>query len=466
MRSSTSSDLRGELFARSRTPSIGVAPSHPLLQLTDRLDWEQLLATVERVRRKKLKSRAGRKPHLRPLVGSVLLMATRRLTLRDAEDQIRHYAPARYLCGLTECDWTPDFTTLHDFVTLIGEKGVRLINQFTVELAVKEKLADPTVIVADTTAQEAVITHPNEMGLMTSFLAAVVAATQKVGRALPGAAAALLKSLSATLATAKKKLRSYRLFAKTKEVKSEILTAMAQLVEGAQSRLSTALESATVHKERLVKRGKVAWDKLGRLRATMGRLLPQIRSWLKTGRVAVGKIINVHIPELYAIVRGKLGKKVEFGLRWGITRLRGGFVLASLAKDRMDMQDADYAVRAVDDHIALFGKAPRGYAYDRGGHSKENVAALRNRGVKQIGIAPRGKARWTVAGRVKNRLVRERAQVEGCIGAMKSPRYGFHRPAARSMEMMGVCGQRAALGFNLNKLVREITKRDRLALVA
>jgi hypothetical protein len=466
MRSSTSSSRQGELFARSRTPAIAVDPSHPLLQLTDRLDWDQLLATVEKVRRKKLKSRAGRKPRLRPLVGSVLLMATRRLTLRDAEDQIRHYAPARYLCGLTECDWTPDFTTLHDFVTLMGEEGVRLINQFTVELAVKEKLADPKVIVADTTAQEAAITHPNEMGLMTALLTAVVAATKKVGRALPGAAAALVKSLSTTLATAKKKLRSYRLFAKTKEAKAEILTAMAQLVEGTQAQLSKALDAATVHKERLVKRGKVAWERLGQLRATMGRLLPQIRSWLKTGRVAVGKIINVHIPELYAIVRGKVGKKVEFGLRWGITRLRGGFILASLAKDRLDLHDTEYAVGAVDQHIAWFGKAARGYAYDRAGYSKENVAALKKRGVKQIAVAPRGKARWAVGGRVKDQLVRERAQVEGCIGAMKSPRYGFHRPAARSTEMMGVCGQRAALGFNLNKLVREITRRDRLAAAA
>jgi hypothetical protein len=49
--------------------------------------------------------------------------------------------------------------------------------------------------------------------------------------------------------------------------------------------------------------------------------------------VAAGKIINLHIPELYSIVRGKVGRKVEFGLSWGITRLRGGFVPATLAGD-------------------------------------------------------------------------------------------------------------------------------------
>jgi len=41
--------------------------------------------------------------------------------------------------------------------------------------------------------------------------------------------------------------------------------------------------------------------------------VPQIRYWLKTGFVAANKVISLHIPELYAIVRGKVGKKVELG---------------------------------------------------------------------------------------------------------------------------------------------------------
>jgi hypothetical protein len=37
-------------------------------------------------------------------------------------------------------------------------------------------------------------------------------------------------------------------------------------------------------------------------------------------------------------------------------------------------------VRAVKDHIALFGKAPLVYAYDRGGYSAENVSTLKKLG--------------------------------------------------------------------------------------
>ena len=88
----------------------------------------------------------------------------------------------------------------------------------------------------------------------------------------------------------------------------------------------------------------------------MAKLVPQIRLWLRTGFVASGKVINLHIPQLYSVVPGKVGKAVEFGLSWGITRRRGGFVLATMAATKTDLTDARYAMRAVEDLARLFGK--------------------------------------------------------------------------------------------------------------
>jgi len=62
-------------------------------------------------------------------------------------------------------------------------------------------------------------------------------------------------------------------------------------------------------------------------------------------------------------------------------------------------------------------------------------------------------------------LIHERALVEAGIGSIKSSRYGFNRPAARSAAMMGACGQRAVLGFNLNKLVRQLAERRKAVLI-
>ncbi len=66
---------------------------------------------------------------------------------------------------------------------------------------------------------------------------------------------------------------------------------------------------------------------------------------------------------------------------------------------------------------------------------------------------------------MRQELVNERAQVEGGIGTLKCWKYGFNRPAAKSMTAMGICGQRATLGHNLNKFVRGLAERQRMVLV-
>src|SRR5258708_375741 len=357
---------QGELFARSTRSVIALDENHRLVLMTHEIDWTELEELVQSIRLSKLKSEAGRPPHLRALIGALVFRATRRMTYRDTEDQIRHDAPARYVCGLTETDWTPDANTIQDFEELLGEDGTRQINERVVKWAVKEKLADPTLVVADTTAQEAAIPHPNEMGLMASFVTAVVAASKSVG----GALKSFVEKAGQLFAVAKRKVREYRLFAKerSKAAKDKMVAQMTTVIEKIRRRLGETLGDVSAGTSaRLRRYRKVALTKLKRLHETMGKLVPQIRYWLRTGYVAANKIISLNIPELYAIVRGKVGKTVEFGLSWGITRLRGGFLLATLAKNKADLHDSKFAVRAVEDHIARFGKAPRAYAYDRGG---------------------------------------------------------------------------------------------------
>lgn len=451
---------RPHAIQHSKQPVISLPDNHPMVVLTDTVDWAKMEARAQKIREKKLKNAAGRPPKLRATLGALVLLAIRRLPYREIEEQIRYYAPARYLCGLTESAWTPDFTTVHDFAQLLGEDGVKLINEGVVEQAVKLGLADIKVAVADMTAQEAAIPYPNEMGLMGGFLRSIEKAAQRAKQTFKG----FLKKTAGKLKAAKEKVRQYRLFAKTKPAKDRVMAEMAKLVEGLNAGLGKALDEACAGGRKLKGHAVDAGRKLSELYQTMGKLLPQIRHWLRTGRVAAGKIINLHIPELYSIVRGKVGKAVEFGISWGITRLRGGFVLATLGCNREDLHDSTFAVRAVKDLAALFGKAPRAYAYDRAGHSAENIASLRKLGVRDIGLAPRGRTAWSVKGRVKKELIRERALVEGSIGTIKGQKYNFNRPAARSAAMMGMCGQRAALGFNLTKLVRGIAKKRRLAL--
>ena len=209
----------------------------------------------------------------------------------------------------------------------MGQEGIKLINHYVVQKAVKQKLADPKTVAADTTAQEAAIPYPNEMGLMTSFLTSVARATRKVGRDLKE----FVQQTASQFEAAKQKAREYRLFAKTMESKDRVMSQMVTIVEKVNQQLAQALGAPAMQRVRLRKYAIVAKAKLAQLQETMGKLLPQIRYWVRTGYVASGKIVSMYIPQLYSIVRGKVGKPVEFGLNWGITRLAGGYLLATLA---------------------------------------------------------------------------------------------------------------------------------------
>ena len=77
-------------------------------------------------------------------------------------------------------------------------------------------------------------------------------------------------------------------------------------------------------------------------------------------------------------------------------------------------------------------------------------------GVKHVGIAPKGKAPWEVSDKMKEQIRRERAQVEGTIGTIKSGIYGFNKPHARSRSAMEICGHRSILGFNMKEMIREM----------
>jgi len=139
-------------------------------------------------------------------------------------------------------------------------------------------------------------------------------------------------------------------------------------------------------------------------------------------------------------------------------------LLATVSQDRHELLDTRFVQKAVEDLIGVFGKAPREFAYDRGGYSTKNLRGLKARIEGLRGSRGGAGPPWPVGQEARKRLLRERAQIEGGIATIKAARYGLNCPPARSEAMMGACGQRAVLGFNTTKLVRELAARKGLAL--
>ena len=62
-----------DLFPRSKRPAISLPDNHPMVVLTDTVDWTEMELRAEKVRAKKLKNAAGRPPHLRATLGALTL---------------------------------------------------------------------------------------------------------------------------------------------------------------------------------------------------------------------------------------------------------------------------------------------------------------------------------------------------------------------------------------------------------
>jgi len=437
---------------------IPIQSNHLMVVLSKTLDWDLYQAIAEIHRDKMIISARGQQPHYRTLCGAVVVRILKSCDFRTAEDLIRNYLPARYLCNLQNTEWTPDHNTIWEFEKMLGKEGLREINDSVLLLAADLGYADPRGLCADTTVQEAFIPHPTEVGHMNSFMKSCKENLETLYSKSKGLGKKIADKMKNIFSEIGEKVRSHRLFAKTKEARLELNRELLKKSLELNAQLEKLLINADLKKNRIVGSGKRALNNLAESYNNFSRMLPEITHWIQKGKVVKGKIVSLFNPEFKAINRGKIGKAIEFGLKWGINQVRGGYVAIYMHKMMMAC-DADYAVLAVEEHIRLFGKPPRDFGFDRAAWSELHKIEIKNKGVKNIAIAPKGQSDWDVGPRVKDRMIRERAQVEGKIGTMKT-NYGFNKSKAKTNTGVQMSALRAALCFNLKRLAKDLASES------
>lgn len=428
---------------------IKIKENHDLLRLTKVIPWPEQIQIAMDIRASQVKSLSGPEPHYRELLGAVALMSVRNITYRQAEDLIAHYAPARYLCNLMDSTWCPDHITIFDFTKMLGPVGLESLNQTFLLHAKQIGILDSTTLMSDTTAQEAMIPYPNEVGLMKRFSDLVGKGLKKVG----GKFTEVRTKVKEISSKVKNLVRNSHLFAKTKEEKQKVGKKLYYTTKEIHSLLQEVFK--------VLEPKTKASKELERLTNLMTTLFPQILHFLETGFVASKKIIHLQMSELYSIVRGKAGKSVEFGLKWGISRI-DGFAMGFLMENLQQASDQKFCIESIKKHTELFGQTPEIFGFDRGGYSQKNIKKAKQLGVKNVGIAPKGQATWEVSEKMSEKIKYERAQVEGVIGNLKTKKYGFNKPNVKSTMAMEMSGQRSFLGFNLNKALRKLNLQQML----
>lgn len=434
--------------------SIDVDHHHPLLRLKRALDWEAIQRVMVAAWRKANKNIDGRPGLSWPVslyVPLLVLMLVKKFDSRQMEHYLAENVVARvFLCR--QDDPTPqirDHSSIARAMEALGAEGVQQVNHLIVQQAEEYGFADPALVSGDTTAQELPIGYPNEPGILRGLAQRCLSALVRLSQKGVAAVEETIQQAKVVL----KSVKQYHLFAKQKKEKDLLLRRIIEqtqdLIRGAGGVVETVRQST----DRVQ---KSACQKLLRMKQVAETLIPQIMQWMSTGVVAKGKIVHAGITQARAIVRNKVGKKVEFGLKYLVNRIGGGYVFGKLVAANSD--ERKMPLETLSSYREVVGKAatPEWISYDRGGWSGPVVQKLAKAGIKKIGIEPKGKADWLIAEEDQKRVKSERGKMEGSIGTLKSEKYGFNKPKERRWEMIQAAGQRSMVSLNLNKLMRDL----------
>ena len=437
--------------------AVPVNPDHPLLKLKEILPWNQLQSIADSAWRKNGKNvdhGRGRKWDLRLYLTIIILKIILGLNSRQMEANLAENAVSRMFIDYEDYPEPQirDHSNIARAEESLGEDALQQINAVVLKLAVEYGFADRNQLSADTTVQEAAIGYPNEPGILRGVAQRCLRVFNKLQKKGIQVGEKVIDQAKGVLASAKE----YHLFAKGNEEKEGILSNMLEQVTNLQDQTVETIRSIKDATNRTIVSAR---NKLLEMQEVTSVLVPQILQWMTTGVVAKNKVLHPCITRARAIAKNKIGKKVEFGFKYLIARLGGGYLFGKLFYE--NPSEYSMPIEAVKKYKEIFGadEAPEIFAYDRGADSDDTIERLKEQGVAKPGIQPKGKRPWPVDDADQGLIKTLRAQIEAAIGTLKTEKYGFNRPGERKEPNLAATGMRAILSRNLNQLMRDICKK-------
>jgi hypothetical protein len=442
--------------------SIFVPDEHPLLRLKRELDWAAITAVMVKHWRAAGKNVDGGPglPWPVPLyVPLLVLMWLKSYHARQMEEYLSESVVARCFLDLPQQQMmhVRDHSNIARAAAALAGEGRAALNALIIQTAKAVGFTDGQILSSDTTVQEPAIGYPNEPGILKGL-------TERIERALKKLKGRGVKAVQEGLKTAEEiyhRVKHHHLFAKTKEEKKKILH---QIVKQSEKLVETTQAVLKHVSKRCGRVKQKAAAKLQRMVEVSRQLMPQIKYWLKTGKVATEKILHAGLTEARAIVKGK--GRVKFGMKWLIHRLKGGYLFGRRVAARAD--ENQMPQESLKAYREVFGEqaTPQMSVYDRGASLAAAAPKLQAEGVQKVGIPPRGQGQWRVGEKDQQVVKSERGKTEGSIGRLKSHKYGFSHRQERSVETQDAAGQRAIVSANLNTLIRDLVEQAKAASLA
>jgi IS5 family transposase len=324
---------------------------------------------------------------------------------------------------------------------------------------------------ADTTVVSANVEYPTDSGLLAH---AVTLIGKLVGRIKSAGGATRTVFRDATEAAAGKvRAIGAKLKLRTAEAKQEAQATVLRLT----GELADLAEAAITDAAAVLTNARRALSRVaGRQRGRMHRAIKELSTVVIRAprvvaqgrrRVAGEKIesatrlVSLHDPDARPIVKGRLGKPVEFGYKAQVVDNEDGLVLDYDVKTG-NPPDAEQLAPAIHRISRRFGRVPDRATADRGYGEAAVERELEQLGVTEV-VIPRkgqpGKARQAVEHSPAFReLVKWRTGCEGRISHLKR-RYGWNRSLADGRDRTATwCGY-GILAHNLTKVAQMTTAK-------
>ncbi len=391
-------------------------------------------------------------------LGSLLIQQILNITDRETVEQIRENPYLHYFLGLNSYEYKAPFNSsmLVYFRKRIKKEVIDQINRQIVKETLsiesdqetEEKKENKGKLILDATVTPSDIKYPTDLGLLNLARKILEKLIDKLYKPLKG-------KLEKKPRTDRKEARkNYLKVAKKKKVtKKERRKAIKQQLRYIQRNLGY-IENLITPKNELDILTKKEEENI----ETIKKLYQQQKWMYENNKRSIEKrIVSIQQPYIRPIVRGKPGKKVEFGAKISISYIDRYVFLDEISWENFN--ESTYLIEQVEKYFEYTGYYPESIHVDQIYRTRDNRKYCQKKGIRMSG-PPLGRPKKNVSNQEKKQAREDekvRNRIEGKFGEGKR-KYGLDLIKTKLKETSENKVAIIILAMNLMTVVRRILR--------
>jgi transposase, IS5 family len=343
---------------------------------------------------------------------------------QETEEQVDQNLILRWFCRLY---WAPvpDDTTLIRWANTLQPETLHALNDRVVQLAVQAKVTKGRKLRLDATCVQTNIHHPTDSGLLVDSVRVLSRFVQRAKGLVKDQMSNVQQACRSRLRTARQVAQTLhrQLRRKGEDKEAQQIKLYQKLIQTAEQMVRQSRRVVAVLGQQTQQQAQHLLEQAQQVLPLVERIISQTRSRVLEGKKVASdqKVLSLFEPHTRAIPRHKGGALVEFGRQVILDEADGGIVTRYQILEHPN--EHGQAVEAVEHHQALFEHPPGLVSGDRGVHSPETEARLKEAGVKRVAIPASGKLseerQALERSRSWRRGYRWRAGIEGRIASLR-----------------------------------------------